>query len=97
MKREQLFDTLTELDDQLLEQYFSMDLELARKHARRRLGVRLTAIAACAAIVLGVCLPGGFLVAENTVSLHPGIHLLVADLQKMNKGGQRMNLNLPIV
>ena len=64
MKREQLFDTLTELDDQLLEQYFSMDLELARKHARRRLGVRLTAIAACAAIVLGVCLPAGFLVAH---------------------------------
>lgn len=64
MKRKHLFTELTELDDQLLEQYFTMDKELARKHARRRIGVRVLAVAACVALLLGISLPVGFMVAH---------------------------------
>ena len=64
MKKEQLFDTLTELDDQLLEQYFSMDEKLARKHTRRRIAMRVLAVAACVVLLLGVSLPVGFMVAH---------------------------------
>ena len=61
MKRKQLFAELTELEDQLLEQYFTMDQELARKHTRKRIGVRVLAVAACMAILLCACVPVGML------------------------------------
>ncbi len=61
MKRKQLFVELTELDDQLLAQYFTMDKELARKHARKRMRVRVLAVAACVAILLCACVPAGML------------------------------------
>ena len=64
MKREQLFASMTELDDQLLEQYFSMDQGLARKHARKKVAVRMTLAAACIAVLLSVCVPACMMVAH---------------------------------
>ena len=64
MKKEQLFASMTELDDQLLEQYFAMDQGLARKHARKKAAVRMTLAAACVAVLLCVCVPAGMMVAH---------------------------------
>lgn len=64
MKKEQLFDAVGEIDDSILDRYHSMDMRLARKHASKRNLVRVIAVAACFAILIGVCVPVSLLIAQ---------------------------------
>ena len=57
MTNERLFRAIGQLDDRILERYHTIDQRLLRKTQRKRAGVRVLAIAACVAMLLGVCLP----------------------------------------
>ena len=64
MKKEQLFDAIGEIRDDILDRYLHMDIQLARKHARKRTLLRVFAIAACLALLIGVCVPVGMMIAQ---------------------------------
>ena len=56
MKKEQLFDAIGEIDEEILDLHRKVDLRLARKHARKKLTARIVTVAACMTlmIVLGL-------------------------------------------
>lgn len=64
MKKELLFDAVGEIDDRILDRYRRMDMRLARKHARKKTVIRVLAVAACLAILIGACVPVGLLIAH---------------------------------
>ncbi|MBQ5362765.1 MAG: hypothetical protein IIU63_05395 [Clostridia bacterium] len=57
MKHEKLIRGIGEVDDRILERYHDIDTRLARKHAKKAMALRMTAIAACMAVLLCACLP----------------------------------------
>ncbi len=57
MKHEKLIRGIGEVDDRILERYHDIDTRLARKHAKKAMALRMTAIAACMAVLLCAALP----------------------------------------
>lgn len=68
MNKEQLFCLIGELDDRFLEKYRQMDLHLSQRAYRKKRTLRILAIAACLALVIGACVPVGMMAtpAGNT-------------------------------
>ena len=64
MKKELLFDAIGEIRDDILDHYHQMDVRLAHKHAHKKRTLRVFAIAACLAILIGACVPLGMLIAH---------------------------------
>ena len=61
MKKEILIRGIGEVDDRILVRYDAIDARLARKHARQGRIVRALVIAACLALLIGVCVPVGMM------------------------------------
>lgn len=61
MNKEQLFCLIGELDDRFLEKYRQMDLYLSQRAYRKKRTLRILAIAACLALVIGACVPVGMM------------------------------------
>lgn len=61
MNKEQLFCLIGELDDRFLEKYRQMDLYLSQRVYRKKRTLRILAIAACLALVIGACVPVGMM------------------------------------
>ena len=61
MKKQRFFRLLGDLDDQILEQYRQMDVELSHKALGRKRALRALIIAACLALLIGACVPVGML------------------------------------
>ena len=61
MKYETLLRGIGAMDDRILERYYEIDTRLARRHARKRLGVRIAAIAAIAAMIVCIVVPAGMM------------------------------------
>ncbi len=57
MTNQQVFRIIGQLDDAVLERYHEIDARLSRKQAAKRRGLRAVAVAACAAVLLGVLVP----------------------------------------
>ena len=57
MTNEQVFRIIGQLDDAVLERYHEIDARLARKQVAKKRGLRAVAVAACAAILVGVLVP----------------------------------------
>lgn len=68
MNKEQLFCLIGELDDRFLEKYRQMDLHLSQRAYRKKRTLRILAIAACLALLIGACVPVGMMAtpAGNT-------------------------------
>lgn len=64
MKKEQIFEAVGEIEDRILERYRQMDVRLARKHAQKKRTLRVLAVAACLALLLGACVPVGMMIAQ---------------------------------
>ena len=64
MKKEQFFRLLGELDDRFLEKYRQIDLRLSHKAYRKKRTLRILAVAACLALLIGVCVPVGMMIAQ---------------------------------
>ena len=64
MTKERLFRIIGLLDDKILERYHAIDQRLARKQANKKRALRVLAIAACAALLLGACIPVGMMIAQ---------------------------------
>ena len=64
MKKEQLFEAIGEIEDRILDRYRQMDQCLARKHAQKKRTLRIVAIAACLALLMGACVPVGMMIAQ---------------------------------
>ena len=64
MKKEQLFEAIGEIEDRILDRYRQMDQRLARKHAQKKRTLRIVAIAACLALLMGACVPVGMMIAQ---------------------------------
>lgn len=62
MKKEQIFDAVGEINDDILDRYHQMDQRLARKHSQKRMTLRVLAVAASLTVLLCACLPLGMLV-----------------------------------
>jgi len=61
MKKEQFFSLIGDLDDRFLEKYRQMDLYLSQRAYRKKRTLRILAIAACLALVIGACVPVGMM------------------------------------
>ena len=61
MKKEQFFRLIGELDDRFLEKYRQIDLQLSHKAYRKKRTLRMLAVAACLALLIGACVPVGML------------------------------------
>ncbi len=59
MKKEQFFRLIGELDDRFLEKYRQIDMRLSHKAYRKKRTLRILAVAACLALLIGVCVPVG--------------------------------------
>ena len=57
MKHEKLIRGIGEVEDRILERYHDIDARLARKHVKKAMALRMTAIAACMAVLLCAALP----------------------------------------
>ena len=57
MKKDQLFDLIGEIDEDILDRHRQMDLRLARKQITKRHLARIWVIAACAVLILVLSLP----------------------------------------
>ena len=57
MKKDQLFDLIGEIDEDILDRHRQMDLRLARKQITKRHLARVWVIAACAVLILVLSLP----------------------------------------
>ena len=57
MKKEQLFDAIGDIHEDILARHNQMDQELARKYARKRGVLRVLAVAACFVLVIALSLP----------------------------------------
>lgn len=57
MMHDKLIRGIGEVDDRILERYHDIDTRLARKHAQKSMALRMTAIAACLAVLLCAALP----------------------------------------
>ena len=57
MMHDKLIRGIGEVDDRILERYHDIDTRLARKHAKKAMALRMTAIAACMAVLLCAALP----------------------------------------
>ena len=57
MKHVKFIRGIGEVDDRILERYHDIDTRLARKHAKKAMALRITAIAACLAVLLCACTP----------------------------------------
>ena len=64
MKKEQFFRLLGELDDRFLEKYRQIDLRLSHKAYRKKRTLRILAVAACLALLIGACVPVGMMIAQ---------------------------------
>lgn len=64
MKKEQLFEAIGEIEDRILDRYRQMDQRLARQHAQKKRTLRIVAIAACLALLMGACVPVGMMIAQ---------------------------------
>lgn len=67
MKKQRFFRLLGDLDDQILEQYRQMDVELSHKALRRKRALRALIIAACLVLLIGACVPVGMMLAGQSV------------------------------
>ena len=56
MKKEDIFEAITEIDDDVLAAHRQMDLRLSRKHSSKRYALRALAIAACLVLIMVVAL-----------------------------------------
>ena len=61
MKKERFFRLLGDLDDAVLEKYRQMDVQLSRKAHQKKRTLRILAVAACLALLIGACVPVGML------------------------------------
>ncbi len=59
MKKEQFFRLIGELDDRFLETYRQIDMRLPHKAYRKKRTLRMLAVAACLALLIGACVPVG--------------------------------------
>ncbi len=64
MKKELLNDAVGKIDDRILDRYRQMDLRLAYKHAQKKRALRVMAVAACLALLIGACVPVGMMIAQ---------------------------------
>ena len=89
MKKEQFFRLLGELDDRFLEKYRQIDLRLSHKAYRKKRTLRILAVAACLALLIGACVPVGMMIAQlgNDPSVpQPSITLQsLAELETMRE------------
>lgn len=89
MKKEQFFRLIGELDDRFLEKYRQIDLRLSHKAYRKKRTLRILAVAACLALLIGVCVPVGMMIAQlgkDPSTPTPSIHLQsIAELETMRE------------
>ncbi len=64
MKKERFFRLLGDLDDLILDRYRQMDVQLSRKALRKKRTLRILAVAACLALLIGACVPVGMMIAQ---------------------------------
>ncbi len=64
MKKERFFRLLGDLDDQVLDKYRQMDVQLSRKALRKKRTLRVLAVAACLVLLIGACVPVGMMIAQ---------------------------------
>ncbi len=62
MKKERFFRLLGDLDDTILDKYRQMDAQLSRKAHQKKRTLRILAVAACLALLIGACVPVGMMV-----------------------------------
>ena len=89
MKKERFFRLLGDLDDAILDKYRQMDAQLSRKAHQKKRTLRILAVAACLALLIGACVPVGMLVAQlgkNPSTPSPTIRLQsLAELETMRE------------
>ncbi|MBQ1231898.1 MAG: hypothetical protein IIX86_00040 [Clostridia bacterium] len=59
MKKERFFRLWGDLDDAILDKYRQIDLRLSHKAYRKKRTLRILAVAACLALLIGACVPVG--------------------------------------
>ena len=57
MKKEDIFEAIGEIDDDVLDRHRQIDLRLSRKYAHKRKVLRLLAVAACLILVVALSVP----------------------------------------
>ena len=84
MMHDKLIRGIGEVDDRILERYHDIDTRLARKHAQKAMALRITAIAACLAVLLCACAPLSMLThPAGRAVLGGDSDALVAELEKI--------------